>query len=75
MNALDVSGLSLSPAVVRKLLFVDAQDWLTESSNYENVLNSWGERVPADIFEQLNNLRKRCLDAGALPVVKRVARR
>lgn len=63
----------MKPDVLTKLLAVDAQAWLGEAAKYEEVLKGWGERIPAAMFAQVEALRERCVQAGAIPPVMRRA--
>ncbi len=58
-DALDLSGLDIDPAVVRKLLTVDPDRWRRELPQLEEHYASLGDRVPDALRDQLKSLEKR----------------
>ena len=58
-DALDTSGLDLDPAVAEELLSVDPESWRQEIPLIEEQFDFIGERLPAELREQLETLEKR----------------
>ena len=58
-DALDTSGLDLEPAVTEELLSVDPESWRQEIPLIEEQFDFIGERLPAELREQLETLEKR----------------
>jgi len=56
---LDLTGLFMPPADLKELLRVDTHAWKTEISDIERHFNQFGDRVPARLQKQLDDLRKR----------------
>ncbi len=59
LGSLDLSGLDISPEQERQLLEVDPAKWLKEADAIAAYYNQLGERVPAELQEQLDSLRAR----------------
>ncbi|PJI95058.1 phosphoenolpyruvate carboxykinase (GTP) [Luteimicrobium subarcticum] len=62
-GALDVDGLDLADGALDDLFAVDVERWLTECDLTEQFFDTFGDRVPAALREQLASLRAR-LTAG-----------
>ena len=60
---LDLSGLDLDPAVVDHLVHVDVDAWRREVALIEEHYDFVGERLPAELRDQLRDLEKH-LDEG-----------
>ncbi|MBM3683507.1 MAG: phosphoenolpyruvate carboxykinase (GTP) [Actinobacteria bacterium] len=58
-GALDTSGLDLDGATIAELLRVDEEAWRQELPLYEEHFAQIGERLPADLRDQLVELEKR----------------
>jgi phosphoenolpyruvate carboxykinase (GTP) len=56
---LDTGGLDLLPLNLTKLLSVDVPGWLAEVPLISNFFDEFGERLPAELREQLSQLEKR----------------
>ena len=57
---MDLSNLDgFDKADLGPLLEVKPQEWLSETQKYEDVFRSWGSRIPAGIWEELDALRSR----------------
>lgn len=61
MEDFDLSGLNISKEHFRKLVKVDTQDWKEELLNAEKFLSQFGHRLPFEIQEELNKLKKQLL--------------
>jgi phosphoenolpyruvate carboxykinase (GTP) len=59
VDALDLDGLDIEPAVVEKLLTVDPDRWRRELPQLEEHYASLGQRVPDALRDQLKALEKR----------------
>jgi phosphoenolpyruvate carboxykinase (GTP) len=62
-EALDLSGLNLSPDNVRQLLAVDTAGWKSEADNIAAYFANFGDKLPSAFPVQLRALRER-LGAG-----------
>ena len=62
VDALDMSGLDLGESVVAELVEVDADGWRSELTQLEEHYASIGERLPAELRDQLSALEKRLAD-------------
>ena len=58
-GALDLGGLSVSPAQLREALRCDAGEWLPALQDLEEFYGSFGSRLPATIAKQLAVTRKK----------------
>jgi phosphoenolpyruvate carboxykinase (GTP) len=63
-GALDVSGLDLAEGALDELLSVDIEGWRQELPLIEEHYAKFGDRLPADLREQLDELERRLADAG-----------
>ncbi len=61
-NDLDLSGLSLSPESLQKLLLVDKTEWRRECDSIETYYQSFGNRLPQAIGLELMALKERLRD-------------
>jgi phosphoenolpyruvate carboxykinase (GTP) len=61
-DALDTEGLDMRPGDLEKLLSVDTEAWRQEVSLIEQHYDFIGERLPAELREQLQELEKRLSD-------------
>jgi phosphoenolpyruvate carboxykinase (GTP) len=61
-EAIDTSGLDIDPAVLAELVTVDAERWRGELPQLEEHYHGLGERLPAELRDQLAALEKRLAD-------------
>jgi phosphoenolpyruvate carboxykinase (GTP) len=62
-GALNLDGLELSEGQVAELFAIDPVTWLAESDLTEEYFDKFGDRVPAEMRDQLASLRERLADA------------
>jgi phosphoenolpyruvate carboxykinase (GTP) len=58
-SALDLSGLDIPKATMDKLLSVNKEDWKKEVGMIEEFYAKFGDKIPAELTEQLNALKKK----------------
>jgi phosphoenolpyruvate carboxykinase (GTP) len=58
-DAIDVNGLDLSAEDMAKLLEVDAEGWRRDLASIRNYYDGLGERMPAELLDELGQLEKR----------------
>ena len=58
-DALDFSGLGLDEATITELLAVDSAAWRRETDEIGRYLESYGERLPAGLREEVARLKAR----------------
>ncbi len=63
MNALDLDGLDLSKTEIAHLLRVEIDGWLSEIPLIEKYYDLYGDRVPAELREELASLKQRLEEA------------
>jgi phosphoenolpyruvate carboxykinase (GTP) len=56
---LDLTGLSIPPADLKELLRVDPSAWKAEAADIERHFGQFGNRLPARLRKQLDDLRSR----------------
>ncbi len=56
---LDLTGLDVSAETMQKLYAIDKQEWLTECEGVEEFFKSLGDRVPKEMYVELEALRGR----------------
>jgi phosphoenolpyruvate carboxykinase (GTP) len=56
---LDTNGLDLDDEVVAQLLRVDLDEWVEEANSIAGHLAKFGDKLPAELTEQLTDLRAR----------------
>jgi len=61
LDAIDVSGIKISAEDMAELLEVDKEAWLLEIESIKENYKSYGDRLPNELEEQLDNLEKRLL--------------
>ena len=59
VDAIDSSGLNISPAVMQDLLKVDAPAWKQELQDVADFLQRFGDRLPAKLSEQQRRIAQR----------------
>jgi phosphoenolpyruvate carboxykinase (GTP) len=55
----DVSGLNLSRQALEQLFYVDREAYMHDVEDLKKYLNQFGDRLPKEIEQELDNLRKR----------------
>ncbi len=65
-DALDLTGLEISPEALAKLFAVNPADWQAELELCEEFFAQFGERFPGELWAQLEALKAR-LEADAVP--------
>ncbi len=58
-GALDTAGLDLDPAILTELTTVDKEKWRQELSQIEAHYETFGERLPGVLHDELKDLEKR----------------
>ncbi|QEE61775.1 phosphoenolpyruvate carboxykinase (GTP) [Salinibacterium sp. dk2585] len=58
-GALNIDGLDLSDEQMQELFAIDPESWLAEIDDTEQFFSQFGEKLPAQLSEQLSELRKR----------------
>ena len=58
-EALDVSGLDLEPGALRELLEIDTEQWKAQLPQVKEHFAQFGDRLPAELREQLEGLESR----------------
>jgi phosphoenolpyruvate carboxykinase (GTP) len=61
-GAIDTTGLDLDPAVLTELTTVDKESWRREMPQMEAHYETFGERLPGALHDQLKDLEKRLAD-------------
>jgi phosphoenolpyruvate carboxykinase (GTP) len=61
-QSLDTEGLDLRPGDLKQLLSVDSEAWRQEVALIQAHYDFIGERLPAELAEQLDELEKRLAD-------------
>jgi len=56
---LDLSGLEMPAENLKELLWVDADEWRAEVPGIEEFFNTFGDRLPQRLRDQLEQLRQR----------------
>jgi phosphoenolpyruvate carboxykinase (GTP) len=63
MDAIDFSGLNLTDDAIAELLRVEIDGWLSEIPLIEAYYDEYGDRVPAQLLQELSNLKQRLEEA------------
>lgn len=58
-DTLNLSGLSIEPKVVEKLLAVDNEQWIEEVKSQNEFFQKFGNRLPSEILEEQTDLLMR----------------
>ena len=61
-GALDTTGLDIDPAVLAELTTVDRESWRPEMPQMEAHYETFGDRLPGALHDQLTDLEKRLAD-------------
>ena len=56
---LDLTGLAISTADLKELFRVDPSAWKAEAADIERHFGQFGDRLPARLRKQLDELRRR----------------
>ena len=59
LNDLDITGLDITPETVQALLAVDVPDWLNEVESIRHHFTGYGEKMPKELWQQLEALQQR----------------
>ena len=62
-GSLDFSGLDISAETAEQLFAIDPVTWLAEADLTEEYFDQFGDRVPAELRNQLASLRERLQQA------------
>jgi phosphoenolpyruvate carboxykinase (GTP) len=60
-DGLDMTGLDLSPAVMQELLRVDRQEWLNEVDSIRKFFDSFDDRIPHALRDEVDSLQRRLM--------------
>jgi phosphoenolpyruvate carboxykinase (GTP) len=58
-GAIDISGLEISETQLKAILNVDKDGWLTDTKEIREFYGQFGERLPQELIDELNDLEKR----------------
>lgn len=58
-GALDLSGLDISKETMEKLLSVNKEEWKKEIGMIEEFYAKFGDKIPQELTDQLNDLKKK----------------
>ncbi len=61
-DAIDTNGLDVSPSDMAELLKVNKDEWLKEVASIRDHYAKYGEKVPKELYAQLDALEKRLRD-------------
>ena len=65
-SAINIDGLDLASDAIDELNRVDAREWLLDIGKNKEFLNTFGDRLPKDISNQLELLESKLLQADPL---------
>jgi len=60
-EAIDTSGLNLSPENIAQLVAVDRAAWFKEAEELETYFALFGDKLPKELKEELKNLKEKCI--------------
>ena len=63
-DAINIEGLDLPDEVMEKLLAVSTADWVAELDGLEEFYAKFGDRLPAEIWDEFRALKNRLSDAA-----------
>ncbi len=63
-DALNLAGLDMPDGVMEKLLAVSTADWVAELNGLEEFYSKFGDRLPAEIWDEFRALKNRLSDAA-----------
>ena len=58
-DSLDLSGLNIPESNLNRVLTIDKREWLEEAEEMEEYYSQFDERLPADLRQELKNLKER----------------
>jgi len=58
-ESLDISGLSNQTENIKSLLTVKEKEWQEEVTSMTNFYNTFGDKIPKELWAELNNLKKK----------------
>jgi phosphoenolpyruvate carboxykinase (GTP) len=58
-GGIDISGLDVTDETLAELFTVDTASWLTEADLTAEYFTKFGDKVPAELFAQLDALKAR----------------
>jgi phosphoenolpyruvate carboxykinase (GTP) len=70
-DGLDLNGLQVTTETMQKLLEVNTEEWKKEADELEGYFNLFGNRLPAQMQKELNELRNRLSLDRTLSAAKR----
>jgi phosphoenolpyruvate carboxykinase (GTP) len=59
VDAIDISGLDISEKEIEMLLSVQKDKWKAETEDIENYYKIFGDRLPSELSEELQSLKRR----------------
>ena len=59
INAIDIQGINISEDDMKKLLNVNADEWLDEVASIREYYKTLGEKLPSELVAQLEALEER----------------
>ncbi len=65
VDDIDVSGLEISRDTLEKLFAIYPRAWMIEAADVEHFYHQFGDRMPQELLDELEALRKRLKAAGA----------
>ncbi len=61
---IDMTGLDIAPESMTKLLAINPKDWLAETDAVGQFFDTFGTRMPEELWQQNEALRTRVIAAG-----------
>lgn len=58
-KSLDVAGLHLNSETMDQLFYIDTKEWLKEVEELKHFFSRFGKKLPKELQEEIENLRKR----------------
>lgn len=58
-ESLDLSGLNIPDRNLEKILSIDKDEWCEEAKEMENYYKKFGDRLPSELMQELDNLESR----------------
>jgi phosphoenolpyruvate carboxykinase (GTP) len=72
-DAIDTRGLNVTPATMQTLLHIDHDGWAQETQDIEAYLHKLGDRLPAELVQQLHRIRQRLQGSAPRQATQSVA--
>jgi phosphoenolpyruvate carboxykinase (GTP) len=63
LTSLDLSGLNIDASILKELLKVEPEEWLAEVTRYREFFSTLGNKLPAGIKKQVDDLEARIHNA------------